>query len=340
MKIVIQKWSFSLIMSHIEVVIPVKIITKWIFYTISCSTVTLISFGKYCSAAWSTMLFTHSASSWPISTFTPFFFMLTPTVSNVSKFSWFPSLSSWRRRNFLGKRFTFLATRELLVQLKLGCFSLSSAPFCILLLTNNLLPGRGGWGAGLELWIAHPVEKFCWLAWSFAVSRHVLNAHVEFLTKGRKVCFPLPGPQNVRKARYLCGWILGSLLVKRSNFLIQQVRRGNCPLTQGGSCQNKHIGDNVSQLVFLSCSFSTYFPPLPFRHFLSCMCQQQHRDHYFRHKTRWWGWMRAHDRAFENIVIMAVRDPVLLFSTAYSYRQTQVMCSYVYPTVFFGDKSS
>lgn len=121
---------------------------------------------------------------------------------------------------------------------------------------------------------------------SFTVNGHVLNAHVEFLTKGRNVCFPLPGPQNVRKARYLCGWILGSLLVKRSNFLIQQVRQGNCSLTQGGSCQNKHIGDNVSQLIFLSCFFSTYFPPLPFRHFLSCMCQQQHRDHYFRYKTR------------------------------------------------------
>ncbi len=245
------------------------------------------------------MLLTHSASSKPISTFTSLFFMLTPTAWNVSKFSWFSSMSSCRRRNFLGKRFTFLAARDLLVQSKAGCISLSPACFCILL-TNNLFSGRGG-GKGLKQRIALPSERFCWLAQSAVVNGHVLSAHVEFLTKGRKVCFPLPGPQNVRKARYLCGWILGSQLVKRSNFLIEQMRQGNGPLTQGGSCQNKHIGDSASQSVFLSCSFSTYFPPLPFRHFLSCMCQQQHRGHYFTHKTQWCGWMRTHDRSFENI---------------------------------------
>lgn len=79
-------------------------------------------------------------------------FMLTPTARNhVSKFSWFPSLSSCWRRNFLGKRFAFLATRELLLQQpKPGCFAVSSAPFSILLLTNNLLSGmvrRGRIGA-------------------------------------------------------------------------------------------------------------------------------------------------------------------------------------------------
>lgn len=137
--------------------------------------------------------------------------------------------------------------------------------------------------------MSYPLRSLAKLVQSFIVNGHVLSAHVEFLTKRRKVCFPLPGPQNVRKARYLCGWILGSLLVERSNFLIQQVRQGNCPLTEGGSCQNKHMGDSVSRLIFLSCSFSTYFPPLPFRHFLSCMCQRQHRDHYFRHKTHWCG---------------------------------------------------
>ncbi len=96
------------------------------------------------SAQCSSMLFRHFANSRPISTFTPFFFMLTPTAWNVSKLSWFPSLSSWRRRNFLGKRLTFLATRELRVQPKPGCFALSSAPVCIRLWTNNLLSGREG----------------------------------------------------------------------------------------------------------------------------------------------------------------------------------------------------
>lgn len=76
-------------------------------------------------------------------------FMLTPTAWNhVSKFTWFPSLSSCRRRNFLGKCFAFLATRELLLLLqpKPGCFAVSSAPFSILLLTNNLVSGRAGGG--------------------------------------------------------------------------------------------------------------------------------------------------------------------------------------------------
>lgn len=111
------------------------------------------------------------------------------------------------------------------------------------------------------------LKSFAELAWSFTVHGHALNAHVEFLTKGRKVCFPLPGPQNGREARFLCGWILGSQLVTIFNFLSQQVRRGNCPLTQGGSCQNKHIWDSVSQLVF-SLSFLLYlFPTSPIQAF-------------------------------------------------------------------------
>ena len=72
----------------------------------------------------------------------------------------------------------------------------------------------------------------------------------------KSFCFPPTGPQNVRKARYLCGWILGSLLVKSSNFLIQQMRQGNCPPTLGGSCQNNHTGDNVSPLYISLWCFS------------------------------------------------------------------------------------
>lgn len=169
----------------------------------------MVSMNKRCldSATGSTMLFTHCANSRPISTFTTLFFMLTPTAWNVSKFSWFPSLSSWRRRNFLGKRFTFLATRELLVQLKPGCFALPQPPLYMLLLTNNLLPGSGGRIGSVDCLPRWKV--FAELAQSFTANGHVLNAHVEFLTKGRKVSFPLPGPQNVRKARLLCGWIGG-----------------------------------------------------------------------------------------------------------------------------------
>lgn len=52
------------------------------------------------------------------------------------------------------------------------------------------------------------------------------------------------------------------------------------------------------ELYFLSCSCSTSFPPLPFRHFLHCMCQQQHRHHYFKHKNVTIG---AHDKPFGNL---------------------------------------
>lgn len=39
-------------------------------------------------------------------------------------------------------------------------FALASTTFCFLLLTNSLLTGNGVWG-GLELCVAHPVEKIC-----------------------------------------------------------------------------------------------------------------------------------------------------------------------------------
>lgn len=157
------------------------------------------------------MLFLHFSSSRPISTFPLLFFMLTPTACNVSKFSWFPSMSSWRRRNFLGKRFTFLATRELLVELKPGSFGLSSTPFCIMLLTNNLLSGRGG-VVGLELQTADPVEEFCLTG----PERACAECSCWIPHKEKKDLFPLPGPQYVRKARYLCGWIPGLYLWRDS----------------------------------------------------------------------------------------------------------------------------
>lgn len=167
------------------------------------------------------------------------------------------------------------------------------------------------WSCGLPTLLksfAEPAQSF---------TANVLNVHVEFVTNRRKVCFPLHGPQNVRKARFLCGWILGSLRVKSSNFLIQQARQGNCPLTQGGSCHNKHVRDNVSELTFLSCSCSTYFPPLPFRHFLSCMCQQATQKPLFQTQNIV-VWMNESTRQtiWKHFVIIAARDPVLHSSTS------------------------
>lgn len=119
----------------------------------------MVSLNKTSPNSCSTMLFTHFANSRSISTFSPLFFMLTPTAWNVSKFTWFPSLPSWRRRNFLGKHFTFLATRELLVQPKPCRRALSSAPFCIPLLTNYLLSRREDRIGAVD---CPPCEKFCW----------------------------------------------------------------------------------------------------------------------------------------------------------------------------------
>ena len=87
------------------------------------------------------------------------FFMLTPTAWNVSKFSWFPSLLSWRR-NFLGKHLTFLATGELPVQPEPGCLSALHAQ----LLTNNRLSLEGGqhWSR----WLPNLLKRFADLAYT------------------------------------------------------------------------------------------------------------------------------------------------------------------------------
>lgn len=131
--------------------------------------------------------------------------MLTPTAQiHVSKCSWFPSLSSCRRRNFLEKRFTFLATRELLVQLKPGCFALSSAPLSSnLLLTINSLAGRGGrWR--LELWMAHLFE-ICSTArapqWAGCAECSCWIPH-----KGKKGLFPPDWTSECEKGQILV-WV-------------------------------------------------------------------------------------------------------------------------------------
>lgn len=188
----------------------------------------------------------------------------------------FLPLPSWRRRNFVSLQL------ELLVQLKPGCFSLPPAPFCSLLLINNLLSERRG---SIE-----PVDSP--LTWKVLLTGPELHSEQACFDgsgwihhNGENIFLPLLRPQNGREARSLCRWILGTLIVKISHLVSQ----GNCPLTLGVSCQNKHIGDNVCQLGYSpSCSCSTYFPPLPFRHFLSCMCQQQHRDYYFRQNAVEW----------------------------------------------------
>lgn len=248
---------------------------------------------------------------------------------NVSKISWFPSLSSWRMKNFLGKHFTFLATWELLSkQPKPGLSALPSTPFYIRLLTNNLLSGRREgqkWSCGLSTML----KSFAELAQSFTVNRHECSCWIPH--KGKKGLFHPAWTSEWEKAAFLCGWILGSQLVKRTNFPSQQVRQGNCPLTQGGSCQNKHVGDNVSQLVFSLLFLLYLFPTSPIQAFPELYVPAATHRLCTKH---WCGWMRAHDSPLENrsIVIMAVGDPVLRSSRVQSCKQIQVGLGLEYVT--------
>lgn len=184
------------------------------------------------------------------------------------KISWFPSLLSYRRRNFLSKHFTFLETGELLVQPGPVCFALLSVHYSNVLVANKQLSGKGWKGGGQDCTPSWKV--FAELAQTLSSANgHALSAHAEFLTKGRKVCFPLLGPHIGRTARVLCGWILGSQLVKRSNFLRRRVKWGNCPVIQRRSYQNKHIRDKFSLFVFFfSLPFPLYlFPTSPVQAF-------------------------------------------------------------------------
>lgn len=79
-----------------------------------------------------------------------------------------------------------------------------------------------------------------------------------------KFGFPSADLRNGSVSRFLCGWI--------------RREQGRQALTQGGYCQNKHIGTLAR--LFSPLSAPVVSPPLPFRHFLSCMRQTQQRDTY------------------------------------------------------------
>lgn len=141
--------------------------------------------------------FKHIARSWPISTLASHFFMLTPTGWNVSKlffFGFLPLSSCWRR-NFLGKRFAFLATRKQLPSQAASLCPQTSFLFCCW--PTDCSPGKlSGKEWSRRWWLTSSEVGF------------LPNTCVEFLTKERTPLLK-NGPQNVRKSRYLCGWIRG-----------------------------------------------------------------------------------------------------------------------------------
>lgn len=238
------------------------------------------------------MLFTHSANSRPITTLAPLFFTLTPTAWNVSKFSWFPSLPSWRMRNFLGKHFTFLATTDPLGLLCIACFALLSAPPPPSVLwcwpTTCSLGGRGECGLPTRL------KCFAELALRFTVNSECAECSCWIPHKRKKGLFPPAWTSELEKGQ-ICVWV--DTRVSAS----EEIQHPD-PTSEARETVLWHWEDPVKIITlgtmslnsFLSCSCFTYFPPLPFRHFLSCTCQQQHRGHYFRYKTLQGGWMSAH----------------------------------------------
>lgn len=259
------------------------------------------------------MLFTHFADRRPISTFTPLFSCLLPLLDMC--------------QNSLGFLPCFPGG---------GGISLGNIPH-----SWQLESCWCNWNQPPSVWFQYPSPFRCWLttcslersqdlscglstllksfaelALSFMVIRHALNAHVECLTKGRKVCFPLRGPQYGSEARFFCGRILGSLLVKRSSFLSQQARRGKCPLIQGGSCQNKHTGDSVSQLIFSLLFLHCLFPTSPSEAFPELYMPAATQTLLFQTQNIYEvdEWENMTDR-FKTwrFVIMAVWNPVLHF---------------------------
>lgn len=262
------------------------------------------------------MLFTHFADRRPISTFTPLFFVLTPTAWYVSKFSWFPSLLSWRRRNFLGKHSTFLATRELLVQLKSASFSLVSVPFSLPLLTNNLLSGTE---PGFELWIVHSIEKFCWIGPELYGDQACTECSCWMSHKGKKGLFP-PAWTSVWERGQILLWadtgVSASEEIQLPEPASQQARRGKCPLIQGGSCQNKHTGDSVSQLIFSLLFLHCLFPTSPSEAFPELYMPAATQTPLFQTQNIYdvdeWENMTDRFKTWR-FVIMAVWNPVLHF---------------------------
>lgn len=182
----------------------------------------------------------------PISSFPPLTVRLTPTAQNVSKSSRFPSLSSWRRRNFLGKRFTFLASEEVL-QPKPGCFVLS---FYILLLIQQP-PDKAGGSIGAARILPPPpaslLKRHGTLPGTFA--RRLSN----FSPREERSITPFQNLILGERSGRWCGWIL-EISARQQLQLPDPTNKTRKRRSDTGFCQNKHVGDNVSQLALLSDS--------------------------------------------------------------------------------------
>lgn len=136
----------------------------------------------------------------------------------------FPSWSSWRRRNFLGKHFTFLASAEVL-QPKPGC----SVQSLFL-------------GLGFLLLASQPSS----IRWSDTrLDRQQLHIDLYFSLKEESSA-PFSG--LTRHDRLWCGWIRSAS--QGSSFLSLRRRHVMVPWQR----QDKHVGDKVSGITFVSDS--------------------------------------------------------------------------------------
>lgn len=182
----------------------------------------------------------------------------------------FPSPSSWRRRNFLGKHFRIPGI--------CGGAAAKARLLCSLFLyaalgTTALLTGGRKQDRALSVSTSADATP--------SFTKNSRASTVGLLPEGRKVCSPFSGPHIRRKDGRWCGWIL-EISTGQQLQLPDPTNKTRKRCSDTGFCQNKHLGDNVSQPTFLSGSPSPLIsPPLSFRHFLDWMCQQQHLGHYF-----------------------------------------------------------
>lgn len=208
------------------------------------------------------------------------------------KSSRFPSPSSWRRRNFLGKHFHIpgicggaaAKARQLCSVLFLCCCRY-----------NSVLEG-GGQEAGS----GRSASQLLLKRQSF--TKNSRASAVGFLPEGRRnVCSPLSGPHLRWKDGRWCGWIL-EISAGQQLQLPDPTNKMKKRCSDTGFCRNKHLGDNASQPAFLSDSRSSLLsPPLSFRDFLNWLSQQQHRGHYFWNTNRRsWDEPKIRHKPFEN----------------------------------------
>lgn len=193
--------------------------------------------------------------------------MLTPTAQNVSKFSWFPSMSSWRR-NFLGNTLHSWRLKSCWCSQSKAALLRLQPPFVFCCWPTTLLSGMG---LGQDCscgYTPHPQAIIFFLPNSELYSEQACAEDcVEFLTKARKVCSPWLDLWMWERPDTCVGGCWGpcswraptSWSNKRDEETVLWHREDPVKITDWGQCLRTHIS-----LLFF---FSTLFPTSPIQAF-------------------------------------------------------------------------